>query len=49
MRYTIIDNQGRHKGTQTLTHAMAERLEARGYELLPVLTAEPQVRWMPGK
>jgi hypothetical protein len=43
MRYTVIDNHGHHKGTQTLTDAMAGRLEDRGYQLIPV-DAEVEVR-----
>lgn len=35
MRYTIIDNHGHHKGEQTLTDAMADRMERRGYHLIP--------------
>lgn len=46
MRYTVIDSQGRHKGTQTLTDAMADRLEARGYQLLP--SAAQVTAWVPG-
>ncbi len=46
MRYTVIDANGRHKGTQTLTDAMAARLEDRGYELLPA-AEEPRMAWKP--
>lgn len=45
MRYVVIDNQGRNKGTQTLTDAMAVRLESRGYELLPA--GEVITAWVP--
>lgn len=35
MRYTIINPDGTVKGTQTLTDAMADRFEDRGYHLIP--------------
>jgi hypothetical protein len=35
MVYTIINPDGSVKGTQTLTDAMADRFEARGYNLVP--------------
>jgi len=35
MRYMIINPDGTVKGTQTLTDAMADRFEARGYNLIP--------------
>ena len=34
-RYTIINPDGTVKGTQTLNDSMAERLETRGYQLVP--------------
>lgn len=45
MRYVVIDNTGRNKGTQTLTDAMALRLEARGYHLLPA--GGQVITWVP--
>jgi len=35
MRYMIINPDGTVKGTQTLTDAMADRFEARGYQVIP--------------
>jgi hypothetical protein len=35
MRYTLINPAGKHTGIQTLTDAMADRLERRGWQLIP--------------
>jgi hypothetical protein len=37
--YTIIDQDGNHKGVKALTDAMADRLAQRGYQIIP--TDEP--------
>jgi hypothetical protein len=37
MRYLIINPDGSVKGTQTLTDAMADRFEAKGYQVIPAV------------
>jgi type IV secretory pathway ATPase VirB11/archaellum biosynthesis ATPase len=45
--YTLVRN-GRVIGTQALTDAMADRLAARGTQVIP--TAEPvRAAWVPGR
>lgn len=34
-QFTIINPDGTVKGTQTLTDAMIDRFEARGYQVIP--------------
>lgn len=48
MTYTIINPDGTVKGTQTLTDAMADRLEAQGYNLVPA-TSVPSIKITFGK
>ncbi len=34
--YTLINRDGKHCGTKALTDAMADRLEAGGWKVIPV-------------
>lgn len=43
--YIVTDSQGIMRGEQTMTDTMAERMEAKGYHLVPVEQVHETVRF----